>query len=195
MASVVDICNMALGHLGLPPNISSIDPPEGSVESEFCATFWPQARDMALSSFSWGFATQIQSLAQVKSRVSGWAYQYALPVDCLRVDEVLTAEGLDSQEFEIVAEGRVRYIFSNTDKARVKGVFRVENPLLYSATFVDAVSYLMASYLAMPVTKDIKLKEVYLQSFRQVIEAAQVIDSNQSYKKDNETAAWLEARG
>ena len=39
MASDVDICNMALSHLGARAQISAIVPPDGSVEAGYCARF------------------------------------------------------------------------------------------------------------------------------------------------------------
>ena len=45
MASVADICNMALGHLGDSATVASIDPPEGSAQAEHCARFYPMVRD------------------------------------------------------------------------------------------------------------------------------------------------------
>ena len=43
MASVVDICNQALSHLGDSATVASIDPPEGSAQAEHCARFYPAA--------------------------------------------------------------------------------------------------------------------------------------------------------
>ena len=45
MASAVDICNLALSHLGDTATVASLDPPEGSAQAEHCARFYPVARD------------------------------------------------------------------------------------------------------------------------------------------------------
>ena len=57
MASEVDICNLALSHLGDTATIASLDPPEGSAQAEHCARFYPIARDSLLEMHAWGFAT------------------------------------------------------------------------------------------------------------------------------------------
>ena len=41
MFSVVEICNLALSHLGDRATVVSIDPPEGSAQAEHCKTYWP----------------------------------------------------------------------------------------------------------------------------------------------------------
>ena len=48
MASEVDICNLALGHLGDNATVASLNPPEGSVQAQHCARFYPIARDALL---------------------------------------------------------------------------------------------------------------------------------------------------
>ena len=89
MASVVDIVNLALSHLGEDATVSSIDPPEGSAEAEHAATFYPQARDAMLEMHEWRFATKRVMLALTASDTFEWAYAYALPSGMLRALAVL----------------------------------------------------------------------------------------------------------
>ena len=49
MASDVDVCNLALAHLGDEATVASISPPEGSAQAGHCARFYPMARDSASS--------------------------------------------------------------------------------------------------------------------------------------------------
>ena len=89
MASDVDIGNLALGHIGDTGSVSSFDPPEGSVQAEHCARFYPIARDSLLEMHSWGFATRRSVLAQLTNTASSWAYAYAVPNDALNILAVL----------------------------------------------------------------------------------------------------------
>ena len=43
MATEVDICNLALAHLGDDATIATIKPPEGSAQAEKAARFYPIA--------------------------------------------------------------------------------------------------------------------------------------------------------
>jgi hypothetical protein len=52
MSSVIDICNLALSHIGQAADVSSIDPPENSIEAEYCARFYPMARDTLLEAYA-----------------------------------------------------------------------------------------------------------------------------------------------
>ena len=48
MATEVDICNLALAHLGDDATIASLNPPEGSAQAEKAARFYPIARNSLL---------------------------------------------------------------------------------------------------------------------------------------------------
>ena len=63
MASEVDICNVALGHLGDEAAISAIDPPDGSVQASHCARIYPMARDELIEMHNWRFAVKRKALA------------------------------------------------------------------------------------------------------------------------------------
>src|SRR5690606_36381904 len=89
MASEVEICKVALGHLGDTATVASLDPPEGSAQAEHCARFYPIARDALLSMHTWGFATRRIALAQLGEAPVGWHYAYALPTDALDILAVM----------------------------------------------------------------------------------------------------------
>jgi hypothetical protein len=95
MASEVDICNLALSHLGDNATLASIDPPEGSAQAEHCARFYPMARDALLEMHSWGFATKRVRLAQIGSGWPEWNYAYAQPSDALNILAILPPDSTD----------------------------------------------------------------------------------------------------
>ena len=63
--SEVTICNLALSHLGDTAQVTSIKPPDGSVQAQLCANFYYQARNALLEMHAWGFATRRAVLAAV----------------------------------------------------------------------------------------------------------------------------------
>jgi len=89
LASVVEICNLALAHLGDDASIASIDPPEGSAQAEHCARFYPIARDSLLQMHNWNFASRRALLASVTMPYSMWKYAYAVPGDMMVAVSVL----------------------------------------------------------------------------------------------------------
>lgn len=165
MPSVVQICNMALSHIGSEARVSSITPPDGSVEAGYCATFYDLARTELLEPGSWAFSLSRATLAQVTNPSTAWAYAYAKPSDCLRVLRILrpntavtvfTQDQADphiddrtSAQFDIEGET----ILTNEPDAVVVYVRDVTDTARFSASFTSAFSYLLSSYLAGPIIK------------------------------------------
>lgn len=180
MASSLDICNLALAHLGADANVNSIDPPEGSVEAELCARFYYMARDALLESFPWNFATRRAILAELSAwAYNQWEHAYALPADCLQVLAVLSADanadyqssisgavypewtggGLATsskspQDFSIETDADDRLmLLTNQADAVIRYIALVEDTTRYSPNFVMALSWHLAGLLAGPILK------------------------------------------
>lgn len=165
MASVVQICNMALSHIGSEARVSSIDPPDGSVEAGHCATFYDLARTEMIEPGSWRFTLKRVALAEVTNASDTWAYAYALPSDCLRalrilrLGSTLTVFTQDDTEYspndndsaDYLIEGDV--LFSNEPDAVLLYVRDVTDTTKFSASFTSALSFMLASYLAGPIVK------------------------------------------
>ena len=166
MASVVQICNMALSHIGSDARVSAISPPDGSVEAGHCATFYDLARTELLEPGNYRFSLARAALAEVTNESDTWAYAYALPSDCLRPLRVLRPTGgltvfnlddnyvahvddHDSAPFDV--EGQV--LFSNEPDAVLVFVRDVTDTTKFTASFTSALSFNLAGYLAGPIVK------------------------------------------
>lgn len=96
MASVVDVCNLALAYLGDTATVASIDPPSGSAQSAHCARFFPMAMRELLEMSSWGFTTRRVQLAYAASNPSStWLYAYQAPSNYLTVLAILADDTTD----------------------------------------------------------------------------------------------------
>jgi hypothetical protein len=108
MASVVDICNTALSHIGDTANVTSISPPDGSAQAGYCATFYPIALSALLEMHDWGFATVRSTTAPVTNPTettwidangntqtsATWRFAYAYPANVVNMIAVLPAHAL-----------------------------------------------------------------------------------------------------
>lgn len=182
MASVVDICNLALAHLGDNATIASIDPPEGSAQAEHCQRFYPIARDTLLEMHSWSFSTKRAYAAQVTNSWPMWLYAYAMPSDASEIIAVLPPEAKDDysthftpqtypdfytnysptvaagqyvpQKFAIeTASDGSEIILTNQEQAVFRYHARITDPTKFSPLFTMTLSWHLASMLAGPVIK------------------------------------------
>ncbi|MDR1351518.1 MAG: hypothetical protein LBJ59_12230 [Zoogloeaceae bacterium] len=201
MASAVDICNLALSRLGDTATVSSIDPPEGSVQAEHCARFYPVSRDSLLEAYDWKFSTRWGTIARLDLSHPGWRIVYAVPNDMIRVIAVLppgAVPGAASVNYavETSAKGDL-VILSNQDKASIHYTTRVTDTSKFSPLFVDALAWLLASNLAGPLIKGdagAKMGQSCYQFAQATISQAKVSDANQPHDRQDHVPAWIKAR-
>lgn len=210
MASVVDICNLALARLGDSATVISIDPPEGSVQAEHCARFYPIARDSLLERPpAWSFATLTESLTLLGTQPpTAWNYMYAVPNEALKILAVYDQEATDEmiEMGTAVPKQFVRatdpvlgtpVIYTDQENAIVRYVRRVEDSSLFSALFTDALAWLLASYLAGPIYKGLegaRLSRTMLEAFEYVFKQASQSDANQRRMPIEHSPPWLARR-
>ena len=135
MASEVDICNLALGYLGDSGSVTSISPPDGSMQAGQCARFYPMARNTLLEMRHWGFASRRAALSLLSvTPPSSWSYAYALPSDMLSaiavVDPTATDDALESGHYvpqpykiEILSTG-TKVLYTNQENAVLRYTVR-----------------------------------------------------------------------
>lgn len=201
MASEVDICNLALSHLGDSAGISSITPGEGSEQASHCARFYPIARDVALESHSWGFITRRATLAALDTDTWHWTYAYGIPSGMLRALAVLpTTASTDSKSEDFALEGTstgARVILTNLDDATLRYTVKITDTTKFSPLFIDALSRLLASYLAGPIIKGdagIAIGRARLAEFRAILAEAKVSDANQRKVAPVHSVPWIAVR-
>lgn len=163
MASVVDICNLALAHIAKPADVTAIDPPDGTAEADHCARFYPIARNELLERHDWRFATRRVTLEELATNPQEalWAYAYGRPNLAIRILAVLLPESTDdaaTQKFveETNSDGS-GIIYTHAQDAQVRFVWLQEDTTKYTPLFVVALSWKLAEYLAGPLTKDPKI--------------------------------------
>lgn len=208
MASEVDICNVALGHLGDAGTVASLDPPEGSAQAEHCARFYPMARDGLLSVHSWGFATKRIVLAQLAANPPGWTFAYTRPADALKVlaiqghDEPDPGSGGPAQTphafiSEAGPEG-TQIIYCNVPNAIARYVARTEVPESFSPLFVTTLTWQLASMLAGPIIKGAEGRaesKRCAQMAQAYLSQATEHDANQRSVRMQHTPGAISARG
>lgn len=201
MSSEVDICNLALARLGDNATVASIDLPEGSAQAEHCARFYAIARDSLLEMHAWKFATRRVQLAKLTVPSWDWAFAYAEPTGALKLLGVLSATASNDDETqpydaESDANGAA-IILTNQEDASLRFVARVTDTTKFSPLFVDALAWLLASYLAGPVLKGdagTAMAKSCLQSFLLAFSNAKVSDANQRKVRPEHTPDWIAGR-
>lgn len=209
MSSEVDICNLALSHLGDEATVASISPPEGSAQASHCARFYPIARDSLLEMHPWSFTVRRETLASlaVEFSVRSWAYSYAAPAGMLNLlglydpaatDDLSCSGQYTPQPYvlETAADGSL-ILLTNQADAVLRYTQRNTDPTRFSPLFVDSLSWLLSSYLAGPLIKGetgAAAGRAAYQTFRGRLTDAMESDANQRRSLPSHNVTWITGR-
>ena len=216
MASDVDICNIALSYLGDTATVSSLNPPEGSAQSQHCARFYPFARDSLLEMHSWGFATKRVKLALLSTADAEWTYAYAQPNDAVNIIAVIDPTAIDDysqssinsaiapggsyvpQPFscEIDATG-AQIILTNQALAELRYTALVTDSASFSPLFNITLAWFLASMLAGPLIKGAEgaaESKRCMGMMKEILSNAIESDASQRRIDINQKVSWISKR-
>jgi len=209
MASEIEICNIALSHIGGFP-IQSFE--EDLKEAQECKRLYAQTRDEVLEAHDWDFARKHLALALLADTYTGWTYAYGYPTDCLIARYIETGSGTagatayDVYSQDYVSVNKIRYeviinaaldqrvILTNQESAELVYTARVEIPDLFSTLFRKVLAQKLAYYLANPVRGDATIQKDMLQQYLLVINEARASNANQSHVPPNDRGSILSSR-
>lgn len=194
----VDVCNLALSHVGAFP-IQSIN--EATKEARECKRLYLTAKDATLEAFDWGFARKEKALGELSGSGvtrSGWDYSYEWPSDCIIPRRIYnSADKFKKIDFEIGVSDDLnkRLILCNEEDAILIYTAAVSNANLFTPTFKEALGYRLASELAFPLRAKQDLKATLFREFLLKIGAAQESNANAGDKDHStETSSFQDAR-
>lgn len=196
VGSVVDICNMALAHLRTR-EIASIDDqtPEGSN----CKKFYQQSVDETLRKVDWSFARTYAQGVPVPGApyIPGWVRAFQYPIDCASIRRIARHSSVGRvQKYELSQAGGVRLIYTNASAPVFVYTSKSVPISAYDDEFVKALSYILASYIAIPVTGKAELMTGMQQLARGALALAQASNHNEEPETlDDPVPDWLAVRG
>lgn len=166
MSSEVEICNMALGYVGVAHEISSLDGVE--TEAQQCKRFYAQTRDATLRDFPWPFADKVVALALVASDPNDdWAYSYRYPADCIRAIRFVTGQRVQTVRvpWALSSDASGKLIFTDMQDAVLKYIYKVIDPEMFDPSFVEALAWRLGSKVAIPLSRSIQERDYALKRF------------------------------
>jgi hypothetical protein len=198
MSSIVTICNLALGNLG-KESISSIN--EASAEARACKQFYDIVVDTAVQSYPWRWAIRTVALAEVPNqKANRWLFAYQRPSDCLKVIRIVdesmaeympSGDGIKAGGHDYQIEGR--FMFCDLSPAYLQYTARQTDPALFPPAFVDALGMALAARIAMPITRDLRVRAEAVHLAQQAMGAAREYDANEVREVSDHPSDRIEA--
>lgn len=198
MTSQVDIANRALTKLGAS-RITSFG--DDNKQSRAISSMFDIVRDAELRAHIWSFSKKRSSLAALSTTPDwGFAYEYQLPSDCLRilmVNEFYPGPSLEDYRNQPVADYSIegnKILANFPAPLKIMYIRRVIDTTEWDSLFVEAFACRLAMEMAEDLTQSNTKRELaqaeYMAAMRSAIRASAVEQPPQAMP-DNE---WLLSR-
>lgn len=160
---------------------------DGDVKADACQLYYEPSRDFVLADFPWNFAGKSAVLGKKSEVPAEWQFCYTYPTNALKVRYLYSDSKLrhlqDPIPYEVgLADDDTKSIFSNLDLANVRYTVRLTNVNQFDPHFVTALSWYIASEIAIPVAGTSKgrvLADRAAQGYANAIAAAYSANSNE----------------
>lgn len=197
------VWNLSLARLGASRMVTAAEITTPTLtETKAISAVWDMALEQALRAFPWHWANKRAALVTAVDAVwDGWSYRYVYPADCVRVLSIDDGNALRTAQsrtaFKIVAKDDLSAATILTDKEDAVAIYTalVTDVAAWDATFVVAISWLIASEIAFALNRPRTKQSDLLQVYGQVIEAAWATSRDEEDLDDLPDTASVAARG
>lgn len=165
MPSLVDLCNVALGRVGIDPIVDL----SSTVWGRRCNTIWPTVRDEMLRLDDWSFAiTRANLPASTEKPANVFNWRYPLPNDLVRLLAIQPCGDWSIEGNAILT--------NKTAPLSIMYVHIVENPNEYPPDFFSAAAFRLAIELSSFATTTVSDFTTLDNRFQQTL--VQAMDNN-----------------
>jgi hypothetical protein len=199
VASTIDICNQALIKAGAA-TITSLN--DGTKAANTLNAIYAIKRDAELAAHPWTFAIKrAQIPASATAPDHGWDYAYPLPSDFLALVEVGdnyvfydNSSGTDPQAggpLFAVEGGSI--LTDATSPLKIRYIYRVTAPGLFSPLFVESFACRLAAELCESLTQNLSKREAAWGERKQAIREARRVNAIEMPPQQVPPSSWVRA--
>lgn len=194
MTSKVEIWNLALGHIGSENAVESDT--ERSPEADQCRLYYDRCRDQVLRAHDWPFASTVRALSLSGTAPTGWSYSYSHPTDCLNAREIPQQSRNQAPPipFRIHEDSGNKFILCDQADISLRYTKRIEDPNLFDEGYIECLALLIASRLAMPLTRKADLRDLLRQEYTAAISLYLAVAKNEGQKDKDDDCEIVRAR-
>lgn len=180
----IALCNLALSRIGTGKPITDLD--DKSREARACKLVYEHTRDVLMEEYPWPFCTATETLALLSDDPPvGWEYRYAYPSDCLSarqlVDTIRRKRRNKMRPFQVrpTTDGKAKSIVTDEPEAILEFTKRIEDEILWPASFRNAFAWRLSGELAISLTEDPARLQTALQLYELSLQRAAAVVLNE----------------
>ena len=223
MTAIVDICNIALQHIGTRSSIQSLT--ENSTESNVLALRYDSVRKQLLRSVHWNFARKQGFLSLLIDGTLGttpippqpWLYEYAPPADCVQMRYIMpqfqnTAQAalpgvvtmptylgppvrfLIAQDQDILGNP-ISVVLTNQQSAIGVYTADVQNTSMFDPSFIEAFALALGAAVCRALTGDSGRAQQCKKDAEELIARARSDNGNEGLTIIDHIPDWMRVRG
>lgn len=192
MASQVQIVNQALTKLGAA-RITSMD--DGTNSARVMSAIYDIKRDAELAANPWTFAIKRASIpASTDTPGFYWSHAYPLPSDFLSLVQVGADFAFYESDTGALFDVEGGAILTNeSSPLDVRYVYRVTNPGLYPALFVEALACRLAAEACEQITQNQSKREAAWSEYKQALRQARRTNAIEQPPRLLPETGWVRA--
>jgi hypothetical protein len=189
--SDLSICSTALLALGERPINSFV---ENNTPARLCANMYGAVRDNMLRQHVWNFAKTRVRLSPDETRPAfGYAYQFTLPGDFIRLIEVNGSQAIGAGwPYGYSVEGTK--VLTDASSLEIRYIYRNDAEQTWDAAFIEVVMLAMKKALAYPITRDVAVRNASEQEWAIALKLAKTINGMELPPIDIDNNVFMEAR-
>lgn len=195
-ASKVDIFNLALTNISAKAFVQSLT--ENSNERKYCSANYDAAVRAVLEDHDWNFASTYKTLAKTAATPqSPWTYQYTYPSGCLKAREIMRGsndEDIVEYRVDLDSNGTGKVIHTDRAEAILRFTKEVLTPGLFSSLAIEAISWKLATRIAIPLTSNAQMVQYAEQQYQIALSKAQSSNFNEGQDKGQPTPEHIQVR-
>ncbi len=203
MASQTAICNRALTKIGASRILSIADDVKAARELN---SMWDIVLDAELRRNIWNFAVTRTSLAALSAAPPwGYAYQYQLPVDCIRllqvgegyyVHNLTDYRSMPEMPYQVESstEGTKVIATDLTAPLKIRYVKRVTDTQQFDQLFIEALASRLAYETCEAITQSSTKKGEAWEDYRAALREARLADAIENPPEPLADDSWLLSR-
>ena len=156
MSSSTEICNLALGHVGVSKSIANVET-ENSTEANSCRRFYDLAVSFLQRDFPYAVHTVEAALGLVQEDPNTeYQYEYQYPSDCQKINFLLSGQRNDTRQsrphYKLTSGTTGTLLWTDIQDACMDYQVIETDTGRFNADFVLTLSYKLAELIAPTVT-------------------------------------------
>lgn len=197
----IDIANMALSYLKAQPIQSFDDPSESAIQAR--RHYAASVATVLATDIDWNFARARRTALYSPDWTvpNGWTYAWEYPNDAVRIRGIAKDFASEPEPYYEVGqndETGEKVLYTTRNLPVIVFTRFVSNPFLFDPVFTEALSWLMASKMAVPLTTDFEKMKACFQMYQNWIVTAAAATLNEGLQDPNSPitpdAPWIEGR-